>query len=234
LKIGKRLQSLDKAVTRRYDQIWDCCCDHGLLGMLLLKRQAAKVIHFIDIAPVITDALTVRLQQYFPLDSDNATQSTWRVHCSDVTALDLAKASAAEDTHLMIIAGVGGERTIDLMQAILNRNPTLTIEFLLCPVFHIFQLRQALAHWQLGLIAEQIILDKGRFYEVIHVAKNLDQPIAPVGSLMWDCKSNSHRQYLEQTIAFYQRNAQDPKKNVAPVLKAYQSKLAEFDLNKPD
>jgi len=42
-------------VTSQYEHIWDCCCDHGLLGYALLSRLNAMNIpcniHFIDIVP---------------------------------------------------------------------------------------------------------------------------------------------------------------------------------------
>ncbi|HSC68256.1 MAG TPA: SAM-dependent methyltransferase, partial [Cellvibrio sp.] len=51
LKLGKRLQQIELMVTANYDHIWDCCCDHGLLGAALLARKAAPHIHFVDIVP---------------------------------------------------------------------------------------------------------------------------------------------------------------------------------------
>ncbi|QSA20815.1 SAM-dependent methyltransferase, partial [Vibrio furnissii] len=38
MKLSKRLQTIEKLVTQHYDHIWDCCCDHGFLGMTLLQR----------------------------------------------------------------------------------------------------------------------------------------------------------------------------------------------------
>ena len=42
LKLGNRLRQLERMIDQRYSQIWDCCCDHGLLGMSLLQRHIDK------------------------------------------------------------------------------------------------------------------------------------------------------------------------------------------------
>ena len=40
--------------SQHYDHIWDCCCDHGLLGRSLLSAYASRpqlsaTIHFVDV-----------------------------------------------------------------------------------------------------------------------------------------------------------------------------------------
>ncbi|HTG55937.1 MAG TPA: SAM-dependent methyltransferase, partial [Niabella sp.] len=59
-----------------YTHIWDCCCDHGLLGAALLSRQAAAHIHFVDIVPELMHELKNKLQRFFPADALTANKST--------------------------------------------------------------------------------------------------------------------------------------------------------------
>ena len=130
MKIGHRLQQIDQMITGQYDHIWDCCCDHGLLGMLLLQRHAAKNIHFVDILPQIVADLEMKLHTYFPPTPESC---KWQVHSMDAAKLDLFAQPLRDQKHLVIIAGVGGERVIELVDAISHQQANQNIEFLLCP-----------------------------------------------------------------------------------------------------
>ncbi len=138
-------------VATTYDHIWDCCCDHGLLGATLLSRQAAPHIHFVDIVPELMRELENKLQHFYPENSEPESNTQWQVHCMDVTALPLQKFNGK---HLVIIAGVGGDLMAELVKAIFQKNPTLDIDFLLCPVHHQFTLRQQLIQLDFNLKTE--------------------------------------------------------------------------------
>uniref|UniRef100_Q0HUW6 SAM-dependent methyltransferase n=1 Tax=Shewanella sp. (strain MR-7) TaxID=60481 RepID=Q0HUW6_SHESR len=132
MKISQRLQQINRMVGPGYDHIWDCCCDHGLLGMLLLQRNAAPKVHFVDCVAPLMLQLSHELARFFPLqpisNPQNATeqtttkqtanlQSEWQVHCLDVAALPLAQ-YGKQAKHLVIIAGVGGELLVELVRSI--------------------------------------------------------------------------------------------------------------------
>ncbi len=134
MKISRRLQRINEMVTGDYDHIWDCCCDHGLLGMLLLERRAAPWIHFVDCVAPLMQQLTLELQQFFPtkqansltlssvavkepnaaLNDSHRQKSDWQVHCLDVAELPFHQVlNAAQTKQLIIIAGVGGEYSLN-------------------------------------------------------------------------------------------------------------------------
>ncbi|MEJ6520440.1 tRNA (adenine(22)-N(1))-methyltransferase TrmK [Shewanella bicestrii] len=132
MKISQRLQQINQMVGPGYDHIWDCCCDHGLLGMLLLQRNAAPKVHFVDCVAPLMQQLSLELARFFPQQPisnvQNAieqtateqtanTQSEWQVHCLDVAALPLAQ-YGKQAKHLVIIAGVGGELLVELVRSI--------------------------------------------------------------------------------------------------------------------
>ncbi|MDX2422429.1 MAG: SAM-dependent methyltransferase, partial [Amphritea sp.] len=48
MKLSKRLTQIEQLVAPGYTHIWDCCCDHGLLGAALLARHSDAQIHFVD------------------------------------------------------------------------------------------------------------------------------------------------------------------------------------------
>jgi len=199
--------------TPAYDYIWDCCCDHGQLGMTLLARRAAHRVHFVDVVPSLMAQVEADLQRFF----SDYPHDSWQVHCADVAALQLP----VTGRQLVIIAGVGGELLVELVTALLASHSGQPLEFILCPVRQQYQVRQALRGLGLGLVAESLLQENNRFYEVLHVTSASNgAEITPVGAQMWDFAQASHRDYLQRTLNHYQRMLQgDPA--VAGVIAQY-------------
>jgi tRNA (adenine22-N1)-methyltransferase len=206
-------------VSIAYDHIWDCCCDHGLLGIMLLERRAAKAIHFVDVVEPLIAEVKCKLERTFPDRFD------WQVHCQDVSALKLPDLGS----QLIIIAGVGGDLIIDLVRAINRAYPQHQLEFILCPIRHNYKVRKDLIALGFGLINEKIINEGKQFYEVIHVSVSAQTPISKVGSIMWDLSKSVHQQYLSRTLAHYQRLLQRDR-NAAAIIKSYQELGQEINL----
>lgn len=205
MKISQRLQHINAMINRQYEHIWDCCCDHGLLGAALLKRSAAKQIHFVDVVPSLMLELENKLQRFYPRTLNNDSYNgQWQVHCLDVGQLNLAEKSQRQ---LIIIAGVGGDLTITLVKQIIERHPEHDLEFILCPVHHIYKVRSAMHQLGLGLVDEYLMLENERFYEVLYLASNSQTPLSSVGSIMWDFEREQHQDYLRNTLEHYQRIA---------------------------
>ncbi|ATC96981.1 tRNA (adenine(22)-N(1))-methyltransferase [Pseudoalteromonas tunicata] len=221
MKLSKRLELINQNISDNYDHIWDCCCDHGLLGAKLLTRNVSAHIHFVDLVPTILDKLTQQLIQFFP-PTDGKTQ--WSVHCLDAALLPLSQFQAKK--HLVIIAGVGGELTAKLIQQITTANPTHDIEFLLCPVHHTYQLRTQLIKLGLNLIHEQIVTENKRFYELIHVSHRALAPLSHTGASMWHATKNEHLSYLKKLILHYQKTASTHSQNTE--LLAYRALLSSL------
>ncbi|WP_415774899.1 tRNA (adenine(22)-N(1))-methyltransferase [Shewanella oncorhynchi] len=245
MKISQRLQQINSMISGHYDHIWDCCCDHGLLGMLLLERSAARQVHFVDCVPSLMQALELRLQRFFPadlsgqnphlnlgIDPNLSCHTQWQVHCLDVAALPLEQTSD-KDKQLIIIAGVGGELLVELVRAILAQHPQRPLEFILCPVHHNYYVRQSLSALGLGLKSELLLEENQRFYEILHVSTIVAPnglPITATGSLMWQTLDEvslprAHR-YLSQVIGHYQR--MPAHKQTPEIIHAYQQQLAQL------
>ncbi len=222
LKSTIRLHAINQMISGQYSHIWDCCCDHGLLGLALLQRNAASKIHFVDILEPLVSRLETKLQQYF---SGTEYLEHWQTHCMDVADINLHSNLPTppenHDTTLVIIAGVGGDRTIDFIQAIASKNRLDNIEFILCLVHHNYRVRKALAALNFGLIDEQLVCENKRFYEIIHASTRSTQPLSVVGSTMWDYSRDADRKYLAQVINHYQRQSKDPGKQVSEILTHY-------------
>lgn len=235
-KISKRLQKIDSMVSSHYQSIWDCCCDHGLLGLTLLKRKAADTLHFVDIVPALTTHIEQLLQQHF---SSMNFAKAWQVHCIDVAKIPLT----LQNKQLIIIAGVGGELLINFVEKIISEyqqkcpNDSINeLEFILCPVHHNYLVRQTLIKHNFVLLDECIVSENKRFYEVIHVkaihsikptTQKMVKPVSPVGDKMWDLSLKEHQHYLTKTINHYQRISlaalPDDQENIKTIIEQYSS-----------
>ncbi|PCC97998.1 tRNA (adenine(22)-N(1))-methyltransferase [Halopseudomonas pelagia] len=210
MKLSKRLKQIQSMVAPGYAHIWDCCCDHGLLGASLLTREAAPHIHFVDILPELISQLQTRLEHFYPHASCPSQASQWHTHCLDTAALPLARFPGR---HLIIIAGVGGDLMTRFIKAICEQHPHASIDFLLCPVHQEYHLRQQLIRLGLRLSEEVLVKDNQRFYEVLRVsaespatARTCD--ISPVGVDIWRANTPEQasvaRAYLAKTLKHYQ------------------------------
>lgn len=212
-------------VTDNYDHIWDCCCDHGLLGAALLKRHAAPKIHFVDVVPELMSQLEIKLARFFPENSTSNSNSQWQLHCIDVADLPINRFNGK---HLVIIAGVGGDLMAELIQAIHQKHSSAEMDFLLCPVHHQYTLRQQLIQLDLYLQDEILLMENQRFYEVLRVSStksNVSSKISPVGSLLWQCGTDEQlknaTEYLSKTIAHYKRMQLQSGSRVQNIIDAY-------------
>ncbi|TEW55923.1 SAM-dependent methyltransferase [Psychromonas sp. RZ22] len=206
MKLNKRLLNLSEMVTSPYHLVWDCCCDHGLLGFKILADGLVKQVNFVDLVPAIIDKLDKKLSMYaYHLPND----VSWNTFCQDVASLQLM-----EDKHqsqlspipkqLVIISGVGGELMIDMLEGLMQRYRGYNIDYLLCPVQHTYKLRTALIKLNFKLKEERLVVENKRGYELLLVNQVVGKEISLSGKKIWEPK-NSHKQYLVKLIAHYQR-----------------------------
>lgn len=222
-------------IDREYDHIWDCCCDHGFLGAQLLKRNAAKTIHFVDVVADLMLVLESKLQRFLPdnMQSDQQTMPKWKVHCIDVAMLPLTQYKN-NDTHLIIIAGIGGDLLIELVSQILANHPDKHLEFILCPVHHNYKVRSQVSKHKLGLLHECLIKENKRFYEIMHLSTQSSTPVSHVGSQMWDLARDDDRDYLTKTLEHYRRMQQYSPANHVDIEQIISQYQAVNKLNRED
>ncbi|TVU66030.1 SAM-dependent methyltransferase [Vibrio atlanticus] len=239
MKLSNRLQTLHSLVSNDYQHIWDCCCDHGFLGVQLLSDNKAPLIHFVDIVPSLMNELEGKLTRYFPQDNnvEQHEQSQWKVYCLDVAAIPLDKHAGR---HLVIIAGVGGDLTQKLVDDIHCQHPDKAIDFLLCPVHQQFELRSHLNSLKFGLINEVLIEENRRYYEILLVRNNRHEnetsslltEVSNVGDKIWTPSCEQQKQvslqYKAKTLQHYLRIHQGQEKQgkaseVKHIIDAYQA-----------
>lgn len=206
-----------------YAHIWDCCCDHGLLGAALLARQAAPQIHFVDILPDLVAQLNHQLKRFHP-----TTPNAWKTHCLDTAALPLEQYTGK---HLIIIAGVGGDLMTRFVQAIHRQHPLVQLDFLLCPVHQEYHLRQQLIALDFCLQQEVLLEENRRFYEVLLVSANRERgahrKVSPVGETIWlgdtRLQQDIARNYLSKTLKHYRKVKTGNAVSVQHVIDAYRA-----------
>lgn len=212
MKINKRLAALSEMVSSPYDIVWDCCCDHGLLGMKILAECDVKQVNFIDIVPEIMHTLAAKMTAHADKFPETA---KWNVICNDVSTLDLSisnnysgkseqQSPKQSPKQLVIISGVGGDLMIEMVKALVSRHADIDIDYLLCPVQHTYKVRKALIDLRFKLKQERLIIDNHRGYELFLVNQNEGVDIALTGDSMWE-NNEAHRRYLSNLIVHYDR-----------------------------
>lgn len=216
MSLSPRLETLASLIEKEYDHIWDCCCDHGFLGRSLMDRYPNSVVHFVD----QVDSIIRQLQE--ALSSSCDLSKRWQVYCMDLNDLILPN---SKESHLVIIAGVGGDLIAQFVENILKNNPGQRIDFLLCPIRQIYWLRGCLNDLGLGVIDEKIVSDKGLFYELLYISTSSDRPLSKTGDRMWDFTLTEHQAYIEQILKHYQSMRKGRPEEAASALSDYQQLL---------
>ena len=216
MKLNKRLLALSQMAKQPYQVVWDCCCDHGLLGFKILADGIVKQVNFVDLVPDIIDSLNSKLKlhsHHLPVDAQ------WQTFCSDVSDIplinnvDLSQLQQQNiPQQLIIISGVGGELMVDMLEKLTSRYDGMNIDYLLCPVQHTYKLRSKLLALNYKLKKEQLIIENKRGYELLLINQTEGQTLSLTGNELWQ-KEASHKQYLSKLIMHYQRITESRKES---------------------
>jgi tRNA (adenine22-N1)-methyltransferase len=198
-----------------YDIIWDCCCDHGYLGLNLRHQEIAQEIIFVDQVPALIRLVEQRIEKY--------SASRCQAITADVGDLYFDP----EKKHLVIIAGIGGENIAIMLEAIRQKRGFSNIDFLFCPTTAQYHLRRYLSKYTFVSIEEKLISENNRDYELIATRQDMsDTPISQTGTF-WDTEQPAHRRYLNKLIKHYRNQSrEDPGNKKAQIAKAYSDLIA--------
>ena len=214
IKLGKRLCAIAEFLTLaqpsdEYRQIWDCCCDHGYLGIYLLecfaeKNNHAVQINFVDQITHITKPLSNKLSQ--------SNFHNYKVFTLNAEHLEFDQ----NKRHCIIISGVTTTGTLRIIQAMLNNHPNQSLDFILCPTRGQYDLRQYLIEKDFHLIEEAYIKENGRHYELLfvrssHKDRNEHRHITSIGEF-WQRGNEEHLSYLKNRTHYYQQEVLDASK----------------------
>lgn len=209
--LGKRLACIANQIseahrTNPFDQIWDCCCDHGYLGIALLNHFSAQAeqvpkINFIDQVEHITQQLRIKLSK----PAFKKYQSHYQVRTEDTGQLIFQPTQ----NHCIIIAGVTTNGMIKQIKQILSHHPQQALNFILCPTRGIYDLRDYLICEDMMLVSEKHIKENGRHYEILHVKSQSNKThsfrqLLSIGEF-WEQGNKEHIEYLESRIKHHQQ-----------------------------
>lgn len=201
-KLSPRLHAIFSLIQQvgPVDYVWDGCCDHGYLGMHILDSKLSGHLFFVDqlehiIAPLAAKLSHLGLQGYSLLTMD----------CGQLSLMQ-------PGSRLVVIAGVGGRALVDMLRSLKQRHQGQRLQFIVCAANCVYELREYLAAECYSLLSEQIVSDRGRQYEVIHLGLNGcghekesgEERVTAVGK-MWQQGNKDHLAYQQRLLAHYQR-----------------------------
>ena len=225
-RLDKRLEAIFQwASLSQYDDIYDLCCDHGRLGIHLHRNFPEARVHLVDQVPKIIHALK---SKFHYLDQNNI-----RFTCAKAEALSFD----ITGRKLFIIAGVGGETAIEILNSLLEKihnkrrlsgavdtngvntvsRDLPTIDFIISPNSHVYHLRKYLRLKRLSLVDEAFIQSNGRYHEHLWLKYSTDAlgmnseslPIvSAVGEKIWQLPSAIHKDYIQKLLQHYTRVSQ--------------------------
>lgn len=216
-RLGKRLTALFDAIPTGYDSVWDLCCDHGRLGMALIETGRAPQVHFNDCVGSIMADLEARLIRY------GATGYT--LHTVEAERLQLP----GEGRHLVVLAGVGDEMTIRILEALSLTDSADRFDWLISPANNLFQVRRWLREHGFGVVEEGLVFENGRGYEWLQVTSDRHRAPTPVANPapFWDARDPQHRAHLAKLVRHARKQRRNPADTDSDaVLAAYEPLLA--------
>jgi tRNA (adenine22-N1)-methyltransferase len=121
--LGSRLDTIFDSLLKNQD-VWDFCCDHGLLGLRVYRSQEFKSIYFVDRVPQIMDKLENKFKQRF-LDPENLTNYQFILS-------DGEKVQQIVEGN-MVIAGVGTPTTLEILKGLQSQGYLNAQRLILAP-----------------------------------------------------------------------------------------------------
>ncbi|CAA0090893.1 Uncharacterised protein [BD1-7 clade bacterium] len=210
-----RIKAITQAGSGNYDCIWDTCCDHGQIGegFLLSDLQHSEADHqtssahvyFVDQVAHICDQLRSRLEAQY-------SSASFSVLCQDAASISLQSSAMPALRHLVVIAGVYGHTAVDIMHSILTQNDASlqpNIDFLLCPNYELFELRQWLIKQGFSMKREEVVLQKTRLNEILLVSpiSNKFDSAPSLTGKSWNLDCDIQRQHVQGLFKHRQRQA---------------------------
>lgn len=143
---------------------WDVGCDHGYLGLYLLKRNPQAFVHFVDKSPKVCSTLVAKIESLPQLSSEDRQRIK-------VWARDARQIPSSEFSGDVFICGMGGDLIIKLIEHI--QSGFGSKRFILSPDTQRDKLKNFLLASGLTF-SEQPLEDGAKFALVVEAAKILE------------------------------------------------------------
>lgn len=169
-------------------ELWDFCCDHGSIGLEAAARGLAKTIHFIDKVPSIIDSLNEKLK------ASDIPGVQFNSYCEDATKIQRNFSNST-----IILAGIGEKTALNILERwTMDSSSSLILSI------HSdnYELRKRLRDMSFGILREEIVQEKGKYYELMKISLGHGEEITEVGASMWSSENPASIEYLEQKINY--------------------------------
>lgn len=187
-KLSKRLSGILSLIQAK-PQLWDICCDHGELGFAAVDAGVAQEIYLVDRVPSIIHNLDERIKA-----TDIPLGFAIKTFCEDA-----AKTKRNFSNANIVISGIGESTAIEILEQY-----TFDSECELILSIHSdnYELREYLAARGFKLLFEQILKDKGKYYELLRLSLNEGEVLTKVGDSMWSSSNPESIELLEKKISY--------------------------------
>jgi tRNA (adenine22-N1)-methyltransferase len=215
-QLGPRLSlvaKISKKFLKGSGTFVDMCCDHGQLGMEILRSDEIKV-YFVDPISSIIKKLESKIDER---------------HKERATCLTLKgqEFTFSEICPVIAICGVGGELIKEIVEKIIINNKQAKPIFILAPQNRPVELRASLSG--LGFNGGEYILveDNKKHYEVMTVSKDFKEPLSLIGKPAFNLNSSRDFSYLRKKREhYYLKTRKYP--SFKSIVAEYDALLGEF------
>lgn len=211
-----RLEYLLRTIDNNHGHFYDLCCDHGHLGLNVLKHYNFSKIFLIDQVSEIIDKLSVKIK-----DSDIPEAKRINIICLDAKILKIQN----EFINTIFIAGIGGELTIKILE---NLIPQLKDEdrVIISPHTDLVKVRRYLQDSTLHLISEGLVKERNKFYEVLKLTtdRSFEKSSLTGIGLYKNSDKKDLTEYFDEQIKYYElKSAHLEKVEYEETLKEYKA-----------
>ena len=196
-KLGKRLKHIFDLIGDEYEECWDTCCDHGMLGLALLEYKKVKKVYFVDRVTSIIKNLDRKLKSISELEPDSY----------DVCLLDAKNIKITSTKNIICICGVGGNVAIDIIEGLSTNNNLNDYDILVSVNYHIYELRNYLSINSFKSVKEYFFYDGRWPYEVLIVSKNRGDILDDVGVELFKNETEDNKKYINSKIEHYKKKS---------------------------
>ena len=217
-KLKGRLEYILSTIENNDGHFYDLCCDHGHLGLNVLKLYDFSKIFLIDQVPVIIEKLSLNIK-----DSDIPMPERLNIICLDATILKLKE----NKVNTILIAGIGGDLAIKILENLL---PQLSIDdtVIISPHTELLKVRSYLRSSSLRLVSEGLVKERHKYYEVIKLKLSpAYEKVSLIGDRLIE-KSNKKEllEYFDEQIKYYELKRKYSNKVI------YEETLKEYKASK--
>jgi len=177
-------------------RVADIGCDHGYLGIWLLKEQVAKYVAASDLRPLPLEKAKANARQFGTADQ------------MDFYVADGLQAISAGQVDTVVCAGMGGDSIAHILeQALWVRDPAITL--ILQPQTSGNDLRRYLGEQGFSIVEERLVRDGGFLYFTIHAKFGGGKPLTPgqqyLSAQLLCCGSDLLLEYFDRVIRALER-----------------------------